>query len=62
MMVTVMISPFSPIDIIRALMFICTLEVKREDYYYNHFTALWILSGTTLVSWYQKGKTNLDLL
>jgi len=26
--------------------------------------ALWILSGTTLVSWYQKGKskTNLDFL
>ena len=22
--------------------------------------ALWILSGTTQVSWYQKGKTNLD--
>ena len=34
------------------------------DYYYynNHFTALWTLSGTTQVSWYQKGKTNLDLL
>ena len=26
----------------------------------NHFTALWILSGTTWVSQYQKGKTNLD--
>jgi len=26
-------------------------------YYYNHFMALWILSGTTRVSWYQKGKT-----
>jgi len=25
--------------------------------YYNHFTALWILSGTTWVSWHQKGKT-----
>jgi len=23
-------------------------------YYYNHFTALWILSGATWVSWYQK--------
>ena len=22
--------------------------------YYNHFTALWTLSGTTQVSWYQK--------
>ena len=29
-------------------------------YYYNCFTALWILSGTTRVSRYQKGKTNLD--
>jgi len=26
------------------------------------FTAPWTLSGTTHVSWYQKGKTNLDLL
>jgi len=25
-------------------------------YYYNRFTALWILSGTTRVSQYQKGK------
>jgi len=31
-------------------------------YYYNHFTAPWTLSGTTRVSRYQKGKTNLDLL
>jgi len=31
-------------------------------YYYNHFTAAWTLSGTTQVSRYQKGKTNLDLL
>jgi len=31
-------------------------------YYYNHFTAPWTLSGTTRVSWYQEGKTNLDLL
>jgi len=30
--------------------------------HYNGFTALWILSGTTWVSRYQKGKTNLDLL
>jgi len=26
-------------------------------YYYNHFTSLWILSGTTRVSRHQKGKT-----
>jgi len=34
------------------------------DYYYNYscFTALWTLSGTTRVSRYQKGKTNLDSL
>jgi len=31
-------------------------------YCYNHFTAPWTLSGTTQVSQYQKGKTNLDLL
>jgi len=34
----------------------------QTDYYnynYNRFTALWILSGTTQVSWYQKSKTNL---
>jgi len=31
-------------------------------YYYNRFTAPWTLSGTTRVSRYQKGKTNLDLL
>ena len=30
--------------------------------YYNRFTALRILSGTTQVSRYQKGKTYLDLL
>jgi len=30
-------------------------------YYYSRFMALWILSGTTLVSRYQKDKTNLDL-
>jgi len=32
------------------------------NYYYNCFMALWILSGTTRMSWYQKGKTDLDLL
>jgi len=31
-------------------------------YYYNYFMAPWTLSGTTRVSKYQKGKTNLDLL
>jgi len=31
-------------------------------YYYNHFTALWTVSGTNEVSQYQKGKTSLDLL
>ena len=32
-------------------------------YYYccNHFTALWILSGTTRVNLYQKGKTKTNL-
>jgi len=30
--------------------------------YYDHSTAPWTLFGTTLVSRYQKGKTNLDLL
>jgi len=30
-------------------------------YYYNRFTTLWILSGTTRVSRYQKGKTKTDL-
>jgi len=31
----------------------------RDCYYYcyNHFMVLWTVSGTTLVSWYQKGKT-----
>jgi len=28
-----------------------------SNYYYNHFTARCNLSGTTWVSWYQKGKT-----
>jgi len=30
--------------------------------YYNHFMDPWTVSGTTWVSRYQKGKTNLDLL
>jgi len=29
-------------------------------YYYNRFMALWILSGTTRVSQYQKGKTKTN--
>jgi len=28
-------------------------------YYDNHFTSLWILSGTARVSWYEKCKTIL---
>jgi len=36
--------------------------IVQQNYYNNHFTALWILYGTTWVSRYQKGKTNLDLL
>jgi len=31
-------------------------------YYCYHFTTPWIVSETTRVSRYQKGKTNLDLL
>jgi len=38
------------------------LLLPHTHYYYNHFTALWILPGTTRVSQYQKSKTNLDLL
>jgi len=34
--------------------------VLYYNYYYNHFTALWILSGTTRVGWYQTGETSLD--
>jgi len=39
-------------------------SVDYYYYHYYHFMALWILSGTTWVSWYQKGKTktNLDFL
>ena len=32
-------------------------ELITYYYYYNRFTALWILSGITRVSRYQKGKT-----
>jgi len=31
-------------------------------HYYNCFTAPWTVTGTTRLSRYQKGKTNLDLL
>jgi len=31
-------------------------------YYFNCFMAPWTVSGTTQMSWYQKGKTNLDSL
>jgi len=42
----------------------CNCSQLLHYYYYNHFTALWVLSGTTQVSWYQKGttKTNLNFL
>jgi len=30
--------------------------------HYKRFAALWTVSRTTRVSWYQKGKTNLDIL
>jgi len=40
---------------------IYSISVKsRHTHTYNHFTALWILSGITRVSRYQKGKTSLD--
>jgi len=35
-------------------------QLSQNYYYYKHFKVLWILSGTTRVSRYQKGKTNLD--
>jgi len=40
----------------------CHLFTFHSHYYYNYFTASWTLSGTTQLSRYQKGKTNLDLL
>jgi len=36
--------------------------VHNNNNYYNCFMAPWTLYGTTQVSQYQKGKTNLDLL
>ena len=44
---------------------VCAVLVyKQQLHYYNHFMALWILSGTTRMSLPQKGKTitNLDFL
>jgi len=38
------------------------LTIKFTHTTHNRFTDLWNLSGTTRVSRYQKGKTNLDLL
>ena len=32
-------------------------HISNYHYYYNHFTAHWTESGTTWISWYQKGKT-----
>jgi len=40
----------------------CVYHNYYNYYYYNHFMAPWTLSGSTRVSQYQKGKTNLDLL
>jgi len=37
-----------------------TASVFNHTHTHNHFTALWILSRISRVSWYQKGKTNLD--
>jgi len=39
-----------------------TARLLKWHNYYNHFTARWTVSGTTRVSEYQKGKTNLDLM
>jgi len=36
-------------------------RANKYYYYYYRFTALWSLSGTALVSWYQKGKTKTNL-
>jgi len=42
---------------------VCHMHAFCQNYYYHHsFTALWILSRTTQVSRYEKGKTNLDFL
>jgi len=50
--------PASAYAIIATLLRCCLIYY----YYHKHFIALWILSGTTRESRYQKGKTNLDLL
>jgi len=41
-----------------------SMRRRQHDsfYNYNHFMALWILSTTSRVSQYQKGKPNLDFL
>jgi len=36
------------------------LHWSSDYYYYNRITAVWILSGTTQVSWYWKGKTKTN--
>ena len=41
--------------------FHCKAE-SMHTHTHNRFTSSGILSGTTRVSWHQKGKTNLDLL
>jgi len=50
------------VDLCRKLDRLEVLYSVYYCYYYNLFTTLWILSGTTRVSRYQKSKPNLDLL
>jgi len=38
------------------------IPAAKQTHIHIHFMALWTLSMTTQVSWYQKGKSNLDLL
>ena len=45
--------------LLTAAIFWCTATCNY--YYCNRFTALWILSGTTWVIHYQKGKTKTNL-
>jgi len=50
-------------QLIKSLKLLFTMcQILRLNNNNNHFMALWILSGTTWVSRYQKGKTILDLL
>ena len=37
-------------------------DTHTHTHMHNRFTVPWIVSGTTRVNRYQKGKTNLDLL